>query len=161
MLLSAVPTLPVFALDGGVSAVQSEAMGVEAAGGLKAGTGRPLNALIRMRAETGVERTGAVETPLFKAGQCFDELKTARGSAEVAFSFPEAWTMATGPNLDVRDVKTSDSSFVLVAPLPDKRTFESLEDAWFMELPLSQALTQALTQAPSLTLSTRTRIRTR
>ena len=116
-----------------VARVQSEAMGVEAAGGLKAGTGRPLNALIRMRAETGVERTGAVETPLFKAGQCFDELKTARGSAEVAFSFPEAWTMATGPNLDVRDVKTSDSSFVLVAPLPDKRTFESLEDAWFME----------------------------
>jgi hypothetical protein len=141
VLLSAVPTLPVFALDGGVSAddarVQSEAMGVEAAGGLKAGTGRPLNALIKMRAETGVERTGAVETPLFKAGQCFDELKTARGSAEVAFSFPEAWTMATGPNLDVRDVKTSDSSFVLVAPLPDKRTFESLKDAWFMEAPLS------------------------
>jgi len=141
VLLSAVPTLPVFALDGGVSAddarVQSEAMGVEAAGGLKAGTGRPLNALIKMRAETGVERTGAVETPLFKAGQCFDELKTARGSAEVAFSFPEAWTMATGPNLDVRDVKTSDSSFVLVAPLPDKRTFESLKDAWFMEVPLS------------------------
>ena len=65
VLLSAVPTLPVFALDGGVTAdaarVQSEAMGVEAAGGLKAGTGRPLNALIKMRAETGVERTGAVD----------------------------------------------------------------------------------------------------
>ena len=45
--------------------------------------------------------------------------------------------MATGPNLDVRDVKTSDSSFVLAAPLPDKRTFESLKDAWFMEVPLS------------------------
>ena len=138
VLLSAVPTLPVFALDGGVTAdaarIQSEAMGVEAAGGLKAGTGRPLNALIKMRAETGVERTGAVETPLFKPGQCFDELKTARGAAEVAFSFPEAWTMATGPNLDVRDVKTSDSSFVLAAPLPDKRTFESLKDAWFMEV---------------------------
>tara|TARA_B100000787_G_C15934825_1_gene182368 strand:+ start:146 stop:316 length:171 start_codon:yes stop_codon:yes gene_type:complete len=42
--------------------------------------------------------------------------------------------MATGPNLDVRDVKTSDSSFVLAAPLPDKRTFESLKDAWFMEV---------------------------
>jgi len=138
VLLSAVPTLPVFALDGGVTAdtarIQSEAMGVEAAGGLKAGTGRPLNALIKMRAETGVQRTGAVETPLFKPGQCFDELKTARGAAEVAFSFPEAWTMATGPNLDVRDVKTSDSSFVLAAPLPDKRTFESLKDAWFMEV---------------------------
>ena len=54
----------------------------------------------------------------------------------MAFSFPEAWTMAGGPNLDVRDVKTSDSSFVLAAPLPSSRTFESLKDAWFMEAPL-------------------------
>ena len=54
----------------------------------------------------------------------------------MAFSFPEAWTMAGGPNLDVRDVKTSDSSFVLAAPLPSSRPFESLKDAWFMEAPL-------------------------
>ena len=44
--------------------------------------------------------------------------------------------MAGGPNLDVRDVKTSDSSFVLAAPLPSSRPFESLKDAWFMEAPL-------------------------
>ena len=42
--------------------------------------------------------------------------------------------MATGPNLDVRDIKTSDSAFVLAAPLPPQRTFESLKDAWFMEV---------------------------
>ena len=74
VLLSSVPTLPVLALDGGVTAetarAQSEAIGVEAAGGLAPGTGRSLNALIKMRAETGVERTGAVESPLFKPGQC-------------------------------------------------------------------------------------------
>ena len=74
VLLSSVPTLPVRALDGGVTAetarAQSDAIGVEAAGGLAPGTGRSLNALIKMRAETGVERTGAVESPLFKPGQC-------------------------------------------------------------------------------------------
>ena len=74
VLLSSVPTLPVLALDGGVTAetarAQSDAIGVEAAGGLAPGTGRSLNALIKMRAETGVERTGAVESPLFKPGQC-------------------------------------------------------------------------------------------
>ena len=124
VLLSAVPTLPVFALDGGVTAdaarVQSEAMGVEAAGGLKAGTGRPLNALIKMRAETGVERTGAVETPLFKPGQCFDELRTVRGAAEVAFSFPEAWTMATGPNLDVRAQALTQALILTLSQAPTR-----------------------------------------
>ena len=88
VLLSAVPTLPVFALDGvtaEAARIQSEAMGVEASGGLKAGTGRPLNALIKMRAETGVQRTGAVETPLFKPGQCFDELRTVCPTAVRTF----------------------------------------------------------------------------
>ena len=83
VLLSSVPTLPVRALDGGVTAetarAQSEAIGVEAAGGLAPGTGRSLNALIKMRAETGVERTGAVESPLFKPGQCSALLYIPRG----------------------------------------------------------------------------------
>ena len=87
----------------------------DALGGLKPGTGRSLNALIKLRAETGVERL--VDTsPLFKAGQILDNLRTADGGvAEVAFSFPESWTLAGGPNLDVRDVRQSDSAFVLVA----------------------------------------------
>ena len=91
VLLSAVPTLPVLALDGGVTAesarAQSEAIGVEAAGGLAPGTGRPLNALIKMRAQTGVERSGAVESPLFKPGQCSalsDIPRGGRGAREIA-----------------------------------------------------------------------------
>ena len=85
VLLSSVPTLPVLALDGGVTAetarAQSEAIGVEAAGGLAPGTGRSLNALIKMRAETGVERTGAVESPLFKPGQCSALFPCPKGKA--------------------------------------------------------------------------------
>ena len=33
----------------------------------------------KKRAVTGVERTGSVDSPLFKPGQCFDELRTASG----------------------------------------------------------------------------------
>ena len=105
-----------------------------ALGGLKPGTGRPLNALIKFRAETGVERL--VDTsPLFKAGQILDNLRTADGGvAEIAFSFPEAWTLAGGPNLDVRDVKQSDSAFVLVAKQPTKTPFEKVDDAFFLDV---------------------------
>ena len=140
LFIATLPTvpLPALATDGVTAAAaqrQSEAMALEASGGLKPGTGRPLNALIKMRSETGVERTGAVETPLFKPGQCFDELRVAGGgAAEVAFSYPEAWTMASGPNLDVRDIKTSDSAFVLAAPLPAQKSFEALKDSWFMDI---------------------------
>lgn len=105
-----------------------------ALGGLKPGTGRPLNALIKFRAETGVERL--VDTsPLFKAGQILDNLRTADGGvAEIAFSFPEAWTLAGGPNLDVRDVRQSDSAFVLVAKQPAKTPFEKLNDDFFLDV---------------------------
>ena len=107
-----------------------------ALGGLKPGTGRPLNALIKMRSETGVERVGSADTsPLFKAGQILDNLRTADGNvAEVAFSFPEAWTLAGGPNLDVRDVRQSDSAFVLVAKLPAKTSFDKLPDDFFLDV---------------------------
>ena len=110
LALAAMPHSPLPALaDAGGVATTFVAPPAEALGGLKAGTGRPLNALIKMRSETGVERTGSVDSPLFKPGQCFDELRTASGgAAEVAFAFPEAWTLASGPNLDVRDVRTSD-----------------------------------------------------
>ena len=50
-------------------------------GGLAPGTGRSLNALIKMRAETGVERTGAVESPLFKPGQCSALFPCPKGRA--------------------------------------------------------------------------------
>lgn len=89
-----------------------------ALGGLKPGTGRSLNALIKLRAETGVERLGD-NSPLFKPGQVLDEVRAADGSAvSIAFAFPEAWVLAGGPNLDVREIKESDSAFLLVTPLP-------------------------------------------
>jgi len=55
---------------GGVSAVdaQNYQPPPEALGGLAPGTGRSLNALVKFRAETGIERTGSVADPLFKSG---------------------------------------------------------------------------------------------
>ena len=107
----------------------------DALGGLKPGTGRSLNALIKTRAETGVERIGDA-SPLFKKGQILDSVRAADGSAvTLSFAFPEAWTLSGGPNLDVRDVKESDSAFVLVAPLPaSKRSIEDIPISWFLDL---------------------------
>lgn len=110
-----------------------------ALGGLKPGTGRPLNALIKMRSETGVERVGTA-SPLFKPGRILDQLRTADGgTADVAFAFPEGWTLAGGPNLDVRDVKQSDSAYVLAAPLPPKTKFDQLPDTFFVDVLLHPA----------------------
>jgi len=107
----------------------------EALGGLKPGTGRALNALIKTYSVTGVERTGTVPDPLFKPGQVLDEMRTADGAAaQISFSFPEAWTLAGGPNLDVRDVRTSDSAFLLAAPLPSGASFESLTNDYFLDV---------------------------
>ena len=104
-------------------------------GGLKPGTGRSLNALIKMRAETGVERLGTA-SPLFKAGQILDEVRAQDGSAvSISFAFPEPWVLAGGPNLDVRDIKESDSAYLLVAPLPaDARgSIEKVPQSFFLE----------------------------
>lgn len=81
--------------------------------------GRGANALIKKRAETGVERTESVSNPLFAPGQILDELYSAdRQRVTVSFAFPESWSFAKGPNLDVRDVRTADSTFLVVAPQP-------------------------------------------
>lgn len=53
---------------------------------------------------------------------------------QVAFAFPAAWTLAGGPNLDVRDVRQSDSAFLLVGALPAGQAFESLPDNFFLDL---------------------------
>ena len=127
-----------------------------ALGGLKPGTGRPLNALIKLRAETGVERVDTSSSPLFKPGAVLDTVRTADGGTaearsgsesccfshrswfgfalQVAFAFPAAWTLAGGPNLDVRDVRQSDSAFLLVGALPAGQAFESLPDNFFLDL---------------------------
>jgi hypothetical protein len=144
MALSQASLRPAVALDGvaldGVAPgynpgqLPSE-LGDVALGGLKPGTGRPLNALIKMRAETGIERVSPGQSPLFKAGQIFDELKTAQGGiASVVFAYPEEWTLAGGPNLDVRNVKESDSAFVLAAPLPLGKTIEILDEEFFLNV---------------------------
>jgi hypothetical protein len=84
--------------------------------GMRASGGRGANALLKTRAESGVVRTGLIEDPLFKSGTIFDQLKNADGSAtDVTFVFPKSWVFSRGPNLDVRDVQTSDSAFLLVA----------------------------------------------
>lgn len=90
--------------------------------------------LVKMRAVTGLERIGD-ESPLFKPGQVLDTARAADGSAaSISFSFPEAWILAGGPNLDVRDVKTSDSAFVLAAPLPRGMSLERLKDDFFLDV---------------------------
>jgi len=96
---------------------------------------RGSNALLKKRAATGVERTGTVENPLFKPGQILDELQSpSAGPVSIAFSFPETWAFAKGPNLDVRDVRTSDSAFLIVAPLPaDARSLRELSDTFYTD----------------------------
>ena len=126
----AADNLPVY--NPGESAAKLEDSG--ALGGLKPGTGRPLNALIKMRAETGVDRLSDNISPMFKPGQILDELRTRDGgTAQLSFGYPEDWTLAGGPNLDVRDVRQSDSAFVLVAPLP-RVAFEALPNDFFLDV---------------------------
>ena len=132
-VLTTVPSPLTWAADYNPGQTPADLQG--ALGGLKPGTGRPLNALIKMRSETGVERVSASASPLFKPGQILDELRTADGGiANVVFAFPEEWTLAGGPNLDVRNIRESDSAFVLVAPLPQMQKFESLADDFFLDI---------------------------
>lgn len=42
--------------------------------------------------------------------------------------------MSSGPNLDVRDMRTSDSAFLLVATLPKGKTIEMLPNSFFTNL---------------------------
>jgi len=107
-----------------------------ALGGLKPGTGRALNGLIKMRAVTGVERL-SLGSYVFKPGQVLDEVRAVDGSAvSVSFNFPESWIAADGPNIDVRDVKESDSAFLLVAPLPTsaRGSIEKLPPEFFIDV---------------------------
>mmetsp|Transcript_55430 Transcript_55430/g.120768 ORF Transcript_55430/g.120768 Transcript_55430/m.120768 type:complete len:321 (-) Transcript_55430:458-1420(-) len=93
-------------------------------------SGRGANALLKKRSETGVRRTGSVGSALFAPGQVLDELFCEDNSiVSVVFAFPEAWSLAKGPNLDVRDVRTSDSAFVLAASLPQDAKIDNLATA--------------------------------
>ena len=95
---------------------------------------RGSNALLKKRAATGVERTGTIDNALFKPGQILDELASAAGPVSIAFSFPETWALSKGPNLDVRDVRTSDSALLIVAPLPAfAKSLRELPDTFYTE----------------------------
>ena len=124
------------ALDGFTAADQAAyAPSPDMLGGLAPGTGRSLNALIKMRATTGVTRANPDASPVFKSGQILDELVSANGGAvTLGFTFPTDWTVAGGPNLDARDVKAGDSAFVIVAEMPAGRKFEDLPDKFFEEM---------------------------
>lgn len=88
LLLPAQPTLAAATYNPGERPEELKEM----LGGLKPGSGRPLNALIKFRAETGVDRVAEMGNPLFKPGQILDTLRTSGGgTAEVAFTFPETW----------------------------------------------------------------------
>ena len=135
-LLLSVPPLQRTAVAAQYNPGESPEQLADALGGLKPGTGRPLNALIKFRAATGVERVATVDSsPLFKPGEILDNLRTANGGvAEVVFIFPPEWILSGGPNLDVRDVKQSDSAFVLVAPQPKQTPFQKLPDSFFLDV---------------------------
>lgn len=99
-------------------------------------SGRGANALLKRRADSGLVRFGGGDAQLFKAGEVLDTVRSEDGSAvDISFAFPERWTLAKGPNLDVRDVRTADSAYALVAPLPKGNSnVASLSKAFFTDL---------------------------
>ena len=111
----------------------TEQLAKEYAAGARASGGRGANALIKKRAESGVQRIGG--DPLFKAGQILDTVRSNDGSAvDISFAFPPEWSLSKGPNLDVRDVRTSDSAFLLVADLPNGKSIDKLPRAFYTDL---------------------------
>ena len=116
-------------LSGGEIDVQAQY-----ASGARANGGRGANALLKKRAESGIERVGG--DPMFKPGAILDAVRSADGTiVDISFSYPDKWTVAKGPNLDVRDVATSDSAFLLVAPLPaGKKSVADLKPSFFTTL---------------------------
>lgn len=107
------------------------------AAGARAGGGRGANALLRTRAESGIQRIGG--NPIFKPGLILDSVRSEDGSAvDISFSYPEAWAVSKGPNLDVRDLRTGDSAFLLGAPLRPGQTLEELPKSFFTTLLFAQ-----------------------
>lgn len=89
--------------------------------------------MLKARAASGVERIGG--SPLFKSGQILDTVRSADGQAvDISFAFPSDWALSSGPNLDVRNIRSSDSAFLLVAPLPKGKTLEKLPRDFYTSL---------------------------
>ncbi len=119
------------ALSGGTDdLLQQYAEGARASGGRGAST------MLRSRSDSGVERMIVGADPQFKPGEILDTVRSTDGGAvDVSFAFPEAWTSTRGPNLDVRDVRASDSAYLLGRPLPrGKSSVDDLPKKWFADL---------------------------
>jgi len=73
---------------------------------------------------------------MFRPGAILDGVRSADGSVvDISFAYPKDWTVSGGPNLDVRDVRTSDSAFLLVAPLPDSgKGLDALPKKFYTDL---------------------------
>ena len=112
----------------------ADEMAAAYAAGARADGGRGANTMIKKRAESGVQRIGN-GSPMFKPGSILDAVRSADGSAvDIAFAYPKEWSVSEGPNLDVRNVRTSDSAFLLVAAIPAGETFEALPKKFFTDL---------------------------
>lgn len=126
--------LPPFPSNAALSGSNDAEIAGSYAAGARASGGRGAATMMKTRAVSGVQRVGSGD-PLFAAGSILDTVRAFDGSAvDISFAFPGAWTVAKGPNLDVRDVKTADSAYLLVAPLPKgKRSVEDLRKDFFTE----------------------------
>jgi len=124
----------VAALSGMSESATADEMAAAYAAGARADGGRGANTMIKKRAESGVQRIGK-GSPMFKPGSILDAVRSADGSAvDIAFAYPKEWSVSEGPNLDVRNVRTSDSAFLLVAAMPAGETFEALPKKFFTDL---------------------------
>lgn len=135
LLGAAQPPLPSrAALSGVPDTATADELAAAYAAGARADGGRGANTMIRKRAESGVQRVGS-DSPVFKPGAILDGVRSADGSTvDVSFAYPKEWTVAGGPNLDVRDVRTSDSAYLLAAPLPSGQALDTLPRSFFAEL---------------------------
>lgn len=107
--------------------------------GSRVATPRGAAALLRERAKTGVTRTGSVPTEdvVIAPGRLREELRGVDDPStivELAFSYPRQWSLATGPNIDVRDLRTSDAAFVLATPLPAGKQLADLPSSFFIDV---------------------------
>lgn len=116
-------------------AAEAESSGATSARGARPARGAA--ALLRERAKTGVSRTGLIpaEQAVASPGIFSDELRGVGDPSAVvgvSFSFPPSWTQARGPNVDLRNIRTSDGAFLLAAALPAGTTsVRSLPDSFF------------------------------
>lgn len=130
-LLSVRPLLPAHAV---LDNIKADQLAQSYANGERGSGGRGASAMSKARTASGVNRIGP--EPTVSGGSILDTLRSADGTAvDVSFAFPEkAWSVSTGPNLDVRDVIKGDSAFVLAAALPKGKSLDALKKSFFTDV---------------------------